>query len=76
MIGGVQGGYNVRLPSGLLFGVEADLTFPNYLISDSIVAVLATPASSVVEHLNYVGTLRGRLGASQFVADTREEAST
>ena len=30
VIGGVQGGYNVRLPSGLLLGVEADLTFPNY----------------------------------------------
>ena len=62
MIGGVQAGYNRRLPSGLLFGVEADLTFPNYLISDSIVAVLATPRSEVVEHLNYVGTVRGRLG--------------
>ncbi|WP_291863891.1 carbohydrate porin [Bradyrhizobium sp.] len=62
MIGGVQSGYNVRLRSGLLFGVEADLTFPNYLISDSIVAVLATPRSSVVEHLDYVGTVRGRLG--------------
>ena len=62
MIGGVQAGYNVRLPSGLLFGVEADLTFPNYLISNSIVAVLATPASEVVEQLDYVGTVRGRLG--------------
>src|SRR5207247_1754507 len=29
VIGGVQAGYNVRLPSGLLFGVEADITFPN-----------------------------------------------
>lgn len=62
MIGGVQAGYNVRLPSGLLFGVEADLTSPNYLISDSIVAVLATPQSEIVEHLDYVGTVRGRLG--------------
>ena len=39
MIGGVQAGYNVRLPSGLLFGVEADLTFPNYLTSNAIVAL-------------------------------------
>jgi len=62
MIGGVQAGYNVRLPSGLLFGVEADLTFPNYLTSNAIVALLATPASSVVEQLDYVGTVRGRLG--------------
>src|SRR5882762_6366293 len=28
VIGGVQAGYNVRLPSGLLLGVEADMTFP------------------------------------------------
>ena len=62
MIGGVQAGYNVRLRSGLLFGVEADLTFPNYLTSNSIVALLATPGSSVVEKLDYVGTVRGRLG--------------
>ena len=33
VIGGYQGGYNFQLPSGLLLGVEADLTFPNYLIS-------------------------------------------
>lgn len=62
MIGGVQAGYNMQLPSGLLFGVEADLTFPNYLISGSIVALLATPRSQVVEHMDYVGTVRGRLG--------------
>src|SRR6266852_3127089 len=30
MIAGVQAGYNVRLPSGMLLGVEADITFPNY----------------------------------------------
>jgi len=34
LIGGVQGGYNVHLPSGLLLGVEADLTFPNYFTSN------------------------------------------
>src|SRR3979411_2568507 len=32
MIGGVQAGYNVRLPSGLLLGVEADMTFPSYFL--------------------------------------------
>ena len=30
MIGGVQAGYNYRLSSGLLLGVEADFSFPNY----------------------------------------------
>ena len=62
MIGGVQLGYNRRLSSGFLFGFEADLTFPNYLTSNAIVGLLATPASSVVEQLDYVGTVRGRVG--------------
>jgi high affinity Mn2+ porin len=62
VIGGVQGGYNVRLSSGLLLGVEADLTFPNYLTSNSIVSRLATARSDVTEQLDYVGTLRGRIG--------------
>ena len=62
VIGGVQGGYNVRLPSGLLLGVEADLTFPNYLTSNSIVSTLAGARSEVTEQLDYVGTARGRIG--------------
>jgi high affinity Mn2+ porin len=62
MIGGVQAGYNFQMPSGLLLGVEADLTFPNYLISNSIVGLLATPRSAVVEQWDYVGTVRGRVG--------------
>ncbi|WP_456637178.1 carbohydrate porin [Bradyrhizobium sp. USDA 10063] len=62
MIGGVQAGYNVHLPSGLLLGVEGDLTFPNYLPSNSVVTSLATPRSDFVEQWDYVGTIRGRLG--------------
>ena len=62
MIGGVQGGYNWRLPSGLLFGVEADLTFPNYLASNSITALISTPRNDFVEQWDYVGTARGRIG--------------
>jgi high affinity Mn2+ porin len=62
MIGGVQGGYNWRLPSGLLLGVEADLTFPNYLTSNAQVALLSTPNRDFFEHFDYVGTVRGRIG--------------
>src|SRR5258708_22190973 len=62
VIGGVQGGYNVRLSSGLLLGVEADLTFPNFLASNSIVSRLTTARSDVTEQLDYVGTPRGRIG--------------
>ena len=62
MIGGVQAGYNVRLPSGMLLGVEADITFPNYLTSNSVVSSLATARSAVTEQWDYVGTARGRVG--------------
>jgi high affinity Mn2+ porin len=61
-IGGVQAGYNYRLQSGLLLGVEADFSFPNYFTSNSIVSLLATPQSAVGEQWDYVGTARGRIG--------------
>jgi high affinity Mn2+ porin len=62
MIGGVQAGYNYRLSSGLLLGVEADITFPNYLTSNSVVSSLATARSAVTEQWDYVATARGRIG--------------
>ena len=62
MIGGVQAGYNVQLSSGIVLGAEADITFPNYLPSNSIVNLLATPRSEVFEQLDYAGSLRGRIG--------------
>src|SRR3954462_10016539 len=62
VIGGVQSGYNWRLSSGLLFGVEADITFPNYLASNSITALISTPRNDFVEQWDYVGTVRGRIG--------------
>jgi len=62
MIGGVQAGYNHRFQSGLLLGVEGDLTFPNYFISNSILSLLASPNSTVAEAWDYVGTVRGRIG--------------
>jgi high affinity Mn2+ porin len=62
VIGGVQAGYNYRLRSGLLLGVEGDITFPNYLTSNSVVSSLATAGSAVTEQWDYVATLRGRVG--------------
>jgi high affinity Mn2+ porin len=62
VIGGVQAGYNVRLPSGMLLGVEADITFPNYLTSNSVVSSLATARSALTEQWGYVATARGRVG--------------
>ena len=62
VIGGVQAGYNWRLASGLLLGVEGDLTFPNYLPSNSITALVSTPRNNFFEQWDYVGTVRGRIG--------------
>lgn len=62
VIAGVQAGHNIVLPSRLLLGVEADITFPSYLESNSIIASLATPNTSAIEQLDYAGTLRGRIG--------------
>jgi high affinity Mn2+ porin len=62
VIGGVQAGYNWRLPSGLLLGVEGDLSFPNYLASNSITSRISTPNTDFVEQWDYVGTVRGRIG--------------
>ncbi len=62
LIGGVQAGYNIQLPSGMVLGVEADFTFPNYITSNSVISSLATARSDVTEQLDYVGTARGRVG--------------
>src|SRR6266849_2125803 len=46
--GGMQFGYNYRLPSRLLVGIEGDISFPNYL-DNGIAASRSTPASAVTE---------------------------
>lgn len=61
-IGGLQAGYNVQLSSGLLLGAEADISFPSYIESNSIVSSLATARSDVVHQWDFVGTARGRIG--------------
>src|SRR5882672_7040031 len=65
VIGGVQAGYNVQLSSGIVLGAEADITFPNYLASNSIAALLATPRSDVVEQLDDVGPRRRQQGGDR-----------
>jgi high affinity Mn2+ porin len=62
LIGGLQGGYNWRAPSGLLLGVEADLTFPNSLHSNSQMSIISTPRNDFIEDWDYIGTVRGRIG--------------
>ncbi len=62
MTGGVQAGYNYRLNSGLLLGVEGDISFPNYMPSNHVVSSAATALSFGEERWDYFASLRGRLG--------------
>src|SRR5208283_5053966 len=61
LFGGLQFGYNYLLPSRLLFGIEGDISFPNFL-DDGVVTSRTTPSSTVTEKLDFASTLRGRVG--------------
>jgi high affinity Mn2+ porin len=62
LFGGLQFGYNYVLPSRVLIGVETDISFPNSYPSDAEVWAGTTPRSALAEQLDYIATLRGRLG--------------
>jgi high affinity Mn2+ porin len=59
---GMQVGYNALLPSRLLLGVEADIWFPNYLSADDVAWFHTTPETDIAEKIDYLATLRGRVG--------------
>jgi high affinity Mn2+ porin len=61
-IGGLQIGYNLQLPSRIVLGFEADVSFPNYIDGNSVISTLATANSYIVEQMDLVGSARGRLG--------------
>jgi len=61
-IGGLQAGYNIQLPSRVVLGFEADVSFPNYIDGNSVISTLATAKSYVVEQMDFTGSARGRLG--------------
>jgi high affinity Mn2+ porin len=62
LYGGVQAGYNYLLPSRLVLGVEADVSFPNFL-ENGLVGGLGTPqGTAVTDQIDYIATVRGRLG--------------
>jgi high affinity Mn2+ porin len=63
LFGGVQAGYNYVLPSRILLGVEADISFPNYLDQDDRAWTRIRPDGSEVFHqIDYVATARARVG--------------
>jgi high affinity Mn2+ porin len=62
LFGGLQIGYNYLAPSRVLLGIEADISFPNYLAADDVVASRTTATTDVAHQIDYFGTLRGRVG--------------
>jgi high affinity Mn2+ porin len=61
LFGGLQAGYNFVFPSRLFVSVEADLTFANFYVDDRI-AVRMSNTSVVTDEIDYIGTIRGRVG--------------
>src|SRR5215470_10784713 len=62
LYGGLQLGYNYVLPSNILIGLEGDMSFPNYLATDDNIASRPAPRSVITEQLDYMASLRGRVG--------------
>src|SRR5712672_715266 len=62
LFGGLQLGYNHVLKSGILLGVESDLSFPNFLSADDVARTSMTARGNLAEKIDYVGRLRGRVG--------------
>ena len=62
-MGGVQLGYNRAFAAGLLIGLEADLSFYDYLEMSPVLADVPTPAGNDIRHqIDMLGTVRGRVG--------------
>jgi len=59
LLGGYQVGYNRRIGDHLVIGVEADATFPSPLDQAAFARTPPVPFNTTVD---YVGTVRGRVG--------------
>jgi high affinity Mn2+ porin len=62
LFGGVQGGWQAALPSRWMLGVELDLSFMDARDGAQVLSYRTTAASYADEQLEYLGSLRGRLG--------------
>jgi high affinity Mn2+ porin len=60
--GSPQVWYNDILPSGLLLGAEADVSFPYFFEDGALSSTRTAHGSSVTEKIDFVSTLGGRLG--------------
>jgi high affinity Mn2+ porin len=62
LFGGGHAGYNYLLSPRILLGVEAAVSFPNFFGADNVVWSTTTTHSHLAEEIEYLGTIRGRLG--------------
>ena len=60
-ISGFQTGFDYQLPSRLVLGAEADITFPNFL-TDGIISQRPTARSGLETQIEDLGTVRARVG--------------
>jgi high affinity Mn2+ porin len=59
---GLQAGYRYVTPLGVMFGVEATLSFPDQMNGNPPTAVSALQTSSIADEVDIFGALSGRLG--------------
>ena len=62
LYGGLQAGYNYVLPSRVLLGIEADITFPYFFEDGTIFTGGTARGTTVSDQIDYIATLRGRFG--------------
>ena len=62
VIGGLDVGYNTIIRNSVLFGIEADITFPNSADNADQLWSRLSPTGETVAKLDYVATLRPRVG--------------
>jgi high affinity Mn2+ porin len=60
--GGVQAGYEHFFASRLMLGVELDMSFADYRDLAQVLSYRATAAGTANEQLEYLASLRGRIG--------------
>jgi outer membrane immunogenic protein len=69
ILGGGQIGYNIETPNGMVFGLETDLDGTGVnggTTFDSLDSTGAANAAQVQSKIDYLGTLRGRVGKAMF----------
>ena len=59
---GLQGGYNYIFPSRFMFGIEADVSFPNRIGGGQVISSGLVGLASYGELVQFAGTASGRFG--------------